>query len=106
MTFSHETAPFGIQAVSIYPTQNCNIAVSGPGRFYTPARKKTEVAFLMGYKYIYSIGQAVSKDLPLGWTPCNEELDWQEDECRLKLINDILAQKFRCTTPWLLRFAR
>ena len=106
MMISAETAPFGLQAVSIYPKENCKMIVSAPGRFYTPAQKKAKITFLAGHNYVYSIEQIVSKHLPIGLSPCNEELNWKEDECKLRILNDILIKRWNCTAPWLLRFAR
>ena len=104
--FSSEMVAFGVQAISIYPKIGSVVTVAAPGSFYSHSRKKSMIRLPTGYKYLYNIDYKITRSQPLVDDPCYPMMDWGEDDCKLKFINDLLMKKFGCTAPWILHFAR
>ena len=106
LTFSKELVAFGVQAISIYPRTGCYITVVTPGNFYSHSRKKSMIGYATGFKYLYNIKHSIVTSLPLAGDMCEHRMDWREDDCKLNFINRQIINKFNCTVPWLLHFAR
>ena len=37
----------------------------------------------------------------MGENLCDHSMDWREDDCNLKYINNIIINQFNCTVPWV-----
>ena len=106
INFSAILASYGIQTIDIHMKSNAKISTVAPRNYLSAKRKHTRFFFETGFSYSYDLLYSISKVLSLPPTPCSSELDWNQDSCKLKFINDKIMKSLNCTTPWLLSFAR
>ena len=104
--FSARLASYGIQTIDIHMKANAKISTVAPRNYLSAKRKHTRFFFETCFSYSYDLLYSISKVLSLPPTPCSSELDWNQDSCKLKYINDKIVKSLNCTTPWLLSFAR
>ena len=75
------------------------------GAFTAQARKTNRLTFGGGI-VAANIELSLHHSLGLSGEPCYPEASWQEDVCKLHLINQRIMKAFNCTVPWLLNFGR
>ena len=98
---AHSISSHGVQEITIGLKLKSQISVVAPENFYSLARKQARIVLDTGYKY-YSI----SRKLSVRSAECSPEMDWMQDNCKLKYLNQKLMDHLNCTTPWLLHFAK
>ena len=105
--FSKKMFPYGIQRIifNMEQTITTKFFVASPGNVFGQDRKSNEFSYGGGLSTL-SIEYSQQYSLNLAREPCYEEASWNEDECTLAIINDIIIETLNCTTPWLINFAR
>ena len=97
---------YGIQKITIEMKIDAEFVIVAPHNYYSMERKHTLFQYKVGYVYTYDVQHSIFKMLPLKPNPCSPKMDWKQDPCKLKYINDKVTESLNCTTPWLLNFAR
>ena len=87
LAMNDQVFPHGVQGVHLYPPQDDIIAfIVPPGKFYDFTRKlnKLEIQYGAGYEYV--IKYDIFKVLNMEKRPCNAEISWREDTCKIKKV--------------------
>ena len=106
LNFSPKQMSFGIQRVTLHMKMDSIIYIVPPLNFYSLQRKHTKIRYQLGFENYFDLLHSISRVLPQQPHPCSVDMDWGQDTCRLKYVNDRIIQALNCTTPWLLAFAR
>ena len=84
---------------------NSTISVTASGNYYSLNRQQARLSLENGYKYEYGVHHSISKEFSVRSAKCMPEMDWMQDDCKLKNLTQKLMDHLNCTTPWLLHFA-
>ena len=103
---AHSISSHGVQEITIGLKLKSQISGVAPENFYSLARKQARIVLDTGYKYQYGVHTSISRKLSVRSAQCESEMDWMQDHCKLKYINQKLIDHLNCTTPWLLHFAK
>ena len=107
LNISSKLQGFGVETVYLFSKNiKYNMVIIEPGNFYSFARKRNLVKVQPKREYHIQVYHDLHVSLSLDQSPCFPEMKEKVDQCRLKYINDNIVNKFNCTTPWLLHFAR
>ena len=89
LAINGEIFPNGIQSVHLNPPHN-NIDIIAfvvpPGKFYDSSRKLNKLEIQHGSGYEYVIKYDIFKILNLKKRPCNSDISWKEDNCKIKKV--------------------
>ena len=96
----------GIQRIKMDLKMSSEVTIVPPQNYYSFLRKQTLFYFEAGFNYNFALHHSITKSLSIQPNPCSEAMDWMQDPCKLKYINDKIMDTLNCTTPWLLAFAR
>ena len=102
---AHSISKHGVQEIVISLKINSAISATAPGNYYSLAKKQARISLETGYKYEYGVHHSISKKRSVRSAKCSQKMDWMQDECKLKYLNQKLMDHLYCTTPWLLHFA-
>ena len=107
LNISSNLQGFGVETVYLFSKDiKYNMVIIEPGNFYSFARKRNLVKVQPKRDYHIQVYHDLHVSLSLDQSPCFPEMKEKVDQCRLKYINDAIVNKFNCTTPWLLHYAR
>ena len=85
LAINKENFPYGVQGFYIYPKIEIAVLIVPPGRFYDYNRKLSSFELELNHTHQYVIQYGIYKLLN-AHNPCNEDLSYNEDECKLKKV--------------------
>ena len=81
----------GVQGFTLSPKIDISTFVVAPGRFYDFSRKLTKIEIENNFSYEYVIDYNIYNLINLHNKPCQPQLSWREDECKLSQVRSGLA---------------
>ena len=91
LTMDDKMFPYGVQGVYLHPINDTDIItfIVPPGNFFDFSRKLNKLEVQHGAGYEYVIKYDIFRLLNLAKRPCNSEISWKEDDCKMEKVNKI-----------------